>query len=125
MGAGTGTVCFGWKGGIGKVPGCSPGVWGYTVGALVLTNFGGILDIAGVPVGKELGQYSYRQETADGSCMIVIATDAPLDARQLARVAKGQRWRWEERARPCPTEAETTLLLSQRSSRGMILFGGS
>ena len=89
VGAGTGTVCFGWKGGIGTSSRLLPGsLGGYTIGALVLTNFGGILDIAGVPVGKELGQYSYRQETADGSCMIVIATDAPLDARQLARVAK-------------------------------------
>jgi D-aminopeptidase len=89
VGAGTGTVCFGWKGGIGTSSRLLPAsLGGYMLGALVLTNFGGILDIAGVPVGKELGQYSYRPETADGSCMIVVATDAPLDSRQLARVAK-------------------------------------
>ena len=89
VGAGTGTRCFGWKGGIGTssriLP---PQLGGHTVGALVQTNFGGILDVAGVPVGRELGQYSYKQETSDGSCMIVVATDAPVDARQLGRLAK-------------------------------------
>jgi D-aminopeptidase len=96
VGAGTGTVAFGWKGGIGtasrKLP---PGLGGYTVGVLVQTNFGGVLTIAGAPVGQELGQYYLRKELgqqegkdkADGSCMIVIATDAPLDARNLKRLA--------------------------------------
>ncbi len=89
VGAGTGTVCFGWKGGIGTSSRHLPaGLGGFTIGVLVQTNFGGILDVAGVPVGKELGQYSYRSETADGSCMIVIATDAPLSSGQLARLAK-------------------------------------
>ena len=89
VGAGTGTRCFGWKGGIGTTSRILPKtLGGYAVGVLVQTNFGGILDMAGVPVGRELGQYSYRQETSDGSCMIVVATDAPLDARQLSRVAK-------------------------------------
>ena len=89
VGAGTGTICFGWKGGIGTSSRVLPkSLEGFVVGVLVQTNFGGILDVAGVPVGKELGQYKYRQETSDGSCMIVVATDAPLDSRQLARLAK-------------------------------------
>jgi D-aminopeptidase len=89
VGAGTGTICFSWKGGIGTSSRILPAVLGeYTIGVLVQTNFGGILDIAGVPVGKELGQYSFRQQTADGSCMIVVATNAPLNAGQLVRIAK-------------------------------------
>jgi D-aminopeptidase len=89
VGAGTGTVCFGWKGGIGTSSRILPkNTGGYAVGVLVQTNYGGILDIAGVPVGKELGQYSYKPESSAGSCMIVVATDAPLDARQLTRMAK-------------------------------------
>jgi D-aminopeptidase len=91
VGAGTGTVAFGFKGGIGtssrKLP---KSVGGYTVGVLVQTNFGGVLSINGAPIGKELNQYPFRNaiEKSDGSCMIVILTDAPLDARQLDRVAK-------------------------------------
>ena len=97
VGAGTGTVAFGWKGGIGtssrKLP---QNLGGYTVGVLVQTNFGGVLTIAGAPVGQELGQYYLRKELqqagmgsdkADGSCMIVIASDAPLDGRNLKRLA--------------------------------------
>ena len=97
VGAGTGTVAFGWKGGIGTASRRLPfGLGGYTVGVLVQTNFGGVLTIAGAPVGQELGQYYLRQELqqagggkdkADGSCMIVVATDAPLDARNLKRLA--------------------------------------
>jgi len=92
VGAGAGTVCFGWKGGIGTSSRVLPAtLGGYTVGVLVQTNFGGILDIAGVPVGKELGQFSYRNEIqnrGDGSCMIVVATDAPAGTHQLKRLAK-------------------------------------
>ena len=96
VGAGTGTVAFGWKGGIGtssrKLP---QNLGGYTVGVLVQTNFGGVLSIAGAPVGQELGQYYLHKElqqgsakdNADGSCMIIIATDAPVDARNLRRLA--------------------------------------
>jgi D-aminopeptidase len=97
VGAGTGTVVFGWKGGIGtssrRLP---PNLGGYTVGVLVQTNFGGVLTIAGAPVGLELGQYYLRQELqqagsgtdhGNGSCMVVIATDAPMDARNLKRLA--------------------------------------
>ncbi len=97
VGAGTGTVVFGWKGGIGTASRRLPTVLdGYTVGVLVQTNFGGVLTIAGAPVGQELGQYYLRKELqqsgsakdkADGSCMIVVATDAPLDARNLKRLA--------------------------------------
>lgn len=88
VGAGTGTLCFGWKGGIGTSSRVLPNSLGAsTVGVLVQTNFGGVLDIAGVPVGKELGEFSFK-EKLDGSCMIVVATDAPLDARQLHRLAK-------------------------------------
>ena len=100
VGAGTGTVAFGWKGGIGtssrKLP---QSLGGYTVGVLVQTNFGGVLTIAGAPVGQDLSQYYLRKELqqgngkdkADGSCMIIIATDAPIDARNLRRLA-GRGW---------------------------------
>jgi D-aminopeptidase len=96
VGAGTGTVAFGFKGGIGtssrKLP---DSLGGYTVGVLVQTNFGGALTIAGAPVGRELGRYYLKEEIekagartgADGSIIIVIATDAPLDARNLRRLA--------------------------------------
>jgi D-aminopeptidase len=133
VGAGTGTVAFGWKGGIGtasrRLP---PKLGGYTVGVLVQTNYGGVLTIAGAPVGRELGQYYLREElqqtggqradsrqpdgartdgaqtddaraadgtrkedrgrvlrndSGNGSVMIVVATDAPLDARNLKRLA--------------------------------------
>lgn len=92
IGAGTGTVCFGFKGGIGTSSRkLSDEFGGFTVGALVQTNFGGILKINGAPVGEELQQY-YLQERIkprhDGSCMIVVGTDAPLNARQLKRLAK-------------------------------------
>src|SRR5215469_7459251 len=97
VGAGTGTVAFGWKGGIGTASRRLPAnLGGYTVGVLVQTNFGGVLTIAGAPVGQELGQYYLRQELqqagsgrdkADGSCMVVVATDAPLEARNLKRLA--------------------------------------
>jgi D-aminopeptidase len=115
VGAGTGTVAFGWKGGIGtssrRLP---PGLGGYTVGVLVQTNFGGVLAVNGAPVGRELGRYAFREELEDaagrprgevpgprpgeaspsrdtaapgGSIMIVVATDAPLEARNLDRLA--------------------------------------
>ncbi len=85
VGAGTGTIAFGFKGGIGTSSRKLPAkLGGYTVGVLVQTNFGGILTIAGAPVGKELGEYFLRQEL--GSIMIVIATDAPVDARNLKRM---------------------------------------
>ncbi|GAB3505057.1 P1 family peptidase [Spirosoma knui] len=88
VGAGTGTVCFGFKGGIGTASRKLPAsLGGYTVGALVQTNFGGVLQIAGVPVGVALGRYSFK-EKLDGSCMMVVITDAPLDARNLKRLAK-------------------------------------
>ncbi|MGV3557326.1 DmpA family aminopeptidase [Larkinella arboricola] len=88
VGAGTGTVCFGFKGGIGTASRKLPAsLGGYTVGVLVQTNFGGVLQIAGVPVGVELGKFSFR-EKLDGSCMMVVLTDAPLDARNLKRLAK-------------------------------------
>jgi D-aminopeptidase len=97
VGAGTGTVAFGFKGGIGtssrRLP---PKLGGYTVGVLVQTNFGGVLTIAGAPVGRELGRYYLREELqqkgsltdrGNGSVMIVVATDAPVDARNLKRMA--------------------------------------
>lgn len=92
VGAGTGTVAFGLKGGIGTSSRKLPSkLGGQTIGVLVQTNFGGILTIDGVPVGKELGQYYLREELSGpqgGSCMIVVATDAPIDARQLRRLAR-------------------------------------
>jgi len=108
VGAGTGTVAFGFKGGIGtasrQLP---PSLGGYTVGVLVQTNFGGVLTINGAPVGMELGRYYLKDElarasdnrkrpqvsdgshadVADGSVIIVVATDAPIDARNLRRLA--------------------------------------
>ncbi len=91
-GAGTGTVCFGWKGGIGtssrKLP---ESLGGYTVGVLVQTNFGGVLQVNGTPAGKILGKYYLKDQlnnSPDGSCMIVVATDAPVDARNLERLSK-------------------------------------
>jgi D-aminopeptidase len=90
VGAGTGTQAFGWKGGIGTTSRALPAAYGgYMVGVLVQTNFGGILTIDGVPVGRELGRYDFASQPAatDGSCMIVVATDAPLDARDLRRLA--------------------------------------
>ncbi len=90
VGAGTGTICFGFKGGIGSSSRVLPKAKGnYTVGVLVQTNFGGILEINGAPIGKELGNYYLRDELSqDGSCMIVVATDAPLSDRNLKRLAK-------------------------------------
>ena len=90
VGAGTGTVAFGWKGGIGSSSRrvtAEGTVW--TVGVLVQTNYGGRLTIAGVPVWKHVtpGTGPGGNDPADGSCMIVIATDAPLDARDLKRLA--------------------------------------
>ena len=91
IGAGTGTVAFGWKGGIGTSSRVLPErLGGYTVGVLVQTNYGGILTINGAPVGIELGQYAFKNavsDSGDGSVMIVVATDAPLDARLLRRLA--------------------------------------
>jgi D-aminopeptidase len=91
-GAGAGTVAFGWKGGIGTSSRILPErAGGYTVGVLVQSNYGGILDIMGAPVGRMLGRYFMRdvvdQGDADGSIMIIIATDAPLSDRNLERLA--------------------------------------
>ncbi len=91
VGAGTGTICFGFKGGIGTASRKLPeSLGGYTIGVLVQTNFGGVLDVNGVPVGQELGKYYFKNqiESADGSCMIIVATDAPITSRNLKRVAK-------------------------------------
>ncbi len=92
VGAGTGTVCFGFKGGIGTSSRVLPEKsGGYTVGVLVQTNFGGVLQIDGVPVGEELKQFfmsDQLMDKADGSCMMIVATDAPVDARNLERMAK-------------------------------------
>jgi len=92
VGAGTGTIAFGFKGGIGTASRKLPEkLGGYTVGVLVQTNFGGVLQIAGVPVGKLLNKYYLSDklnESPDGSCMIVVATDAPITSRNLKRLAK-------------------------------------
>jgi D-aminopeptidase len=107
VGAGTGTEAFGWKGGIGTSSRkLEARHGGYTVGVLVQSNYGGVLTMGGAPVGKILGRYSYRRtdqqanspagqqanrpmsdDHGDGSCMIVVATDAPIDARDLKRLA--------------------------------------
>lgn len=93
IGAGTGTICFSWKGGIGTSSRLLPEkLGGYTVGALVQANFGGVLQIDGIPAGKRLGQYYLKEQlddnSADGSVMIVLATDAPLSDRNLKRLAR-------------------------------------
>lgn len=90
VGAGTGTICFGFKGGIGTSSRVLPKKsGGYTVGVLVQSNFGGVLQVAGVEVGKKLGHYSDTfKYSPDGSCMMVVLTDAPLDSRNLERLAK-------------------------------------
>jgi D-aminopeptidase len=92
VGAGTGTVAFDWKGGIGTSSRRLPkSLGGWTVGVLVQTNFGGVLQVAGVPVGQALGRYYLKDElakaNADGSVIIVVATDAPLSDRNLERLA--------------------------------------
>ncbi|HEY8459284.1 MAG TPA: P1 family peptidase, partial [Blastocatellia bacterium] len=106
VGAGTGTVAFGWKGGIGTSSRVIPQSLGaYTVGVLVQSNYGGLLTINGAPVGRELGKYYLKEhvegrrvsrnnpdenqvgDRADGSIIMVVATDAPLDARNLKRLA--------------------------------------
>lgn len=94
VGAGTGTVAFGWKGGIGTssrvLP---PSLGGWTLGVLLQSNFGGVFQVVGAPVGKELEQFSFRRDVAkpeergDGSCVMVVATDAPLSDRNLRRLA--------------------------------------
>jgi len=85
-GAGTGTVCFGWKGGIGTSSRqATTDRGGYTVGVLVQTNFGGNLTMGGIPVGRLLGKHA--DGSGDGSCMIIVGTDAPLTARDLKRLA--------------------------------------
>jgi len=94
VGAGTGTICFGFKGGIGTSSRVLPeSLGGYTVGVLVQTNYGGILEIDGVQVGQRLQKHDFiehirKTENVDGSCMMVVITDAPLDSRNLERVAK-------------------------------------
>ncbi|MDC6366347.1 MULTISPECIES: P1 family peptidase [Flavobacteriaceae] len=90
VGAGTGTICFGFKGGIGTSSRVLPKKsGGYTIGVLVQTNFGGVLQIAGVDVSKQLNHYSNSfKYSPDGSCMIVVMTDAPLNSRNLERLAK-------------------------------------
>jgi D-aminopeptidase len=92
VGAGTGTMAFGWKGGIGTSSRVLPDeLGGWTLGVLVQTNFGGVLQVLGVPVGRELGRYAFRsvveQKAGDGSIIIVVATDAPLSDRNLRRLA--------------------------------------
>jgi D-aminopeptidase len=94
VGAGTGTIAFGWKGGIGTSSRVLPAtLGGWTVGVLVQSNFGGILQVLGAPVGRELGQYAFKRESqsaterGDGSIVMVVATDAPLSDRNLRRLA--------------------------------------
>lgn len=100
VGAGTGTVAFGWKGGIGTSSRVLPAsLGGWTLGVLVQSNFGGVLQVMGAPVGRELGRFAFqrdvtspdttvpRDERGDGSIMIVVATDAPLSDRNLERLA--------------------------------------
>jgi D-aminopeptidase len=95
VGAGTGTQAFGWKGGIGTASRVLADPGAYTLGVLVQTNFGGVLTMGGAPVGKELGRHAFapgrtpeaEASSADGSCMIIVATDAPIDARDLKRLA--------------------------------------
>jgi D-aminopeptidase len=93
VGAGTGTIAFGWKGGIGTSSRRLPAkLGGWTIGVLVQSNYGGVLSVGGVPVGRKLGQYFLKDElsssSGDGSVIVVIATDAPLSDRNLERLAR-------------------------------------
>lgn len=92
VGAGTGTVCFQFKGGIGTASRKLPAnLGGYTVGVIVQSNFGGVLEVDGAPIGEVLNKFYLSEQLnkkEDGSCMIVVATDAPLDSRNLTRLAK-------------------------------------
>lgn len=99
VGAGTGTLAFGYKGGIGTSSRVLPKeLGGYTVGVLVQTNYTGVLEIDGIQAGKMLNHYRHRdiierelsetRKTPDGSCMIIVFTDAPIDSRNLERMAK-------------------------------------
>jgi D-aminopeptidase len=92
VGCGTGTIAFGWKGGIGTSSRVMPkSLGGYMLGALVQSNFGGVLQMAGLPVGQALEQFYLKDRLdrgADGSIMIIIATDAPLSDRNLTRLAR-------------------------------------
>ncbi|MBX3011101.1 MAG: P1 family peptidase [Caldilineaceae bacterium] len=97
VGAGTGTIAFGWKGGIGTSSRRLPAaLGGYTVGVLVQSNYGGVLQMAGLPIGQALDQYYLREQVApvtpptqvDGSIMMIVATDAPLSDRNLTRLAQ-------------------------------------
>jgi D-aminopeptidase len=93
VGAGAGTIAFGWKGGIGTSSRKLPArLGGWTVGVLVQTNYGGVLSVAGVPVGQALGRYYLKDElsggSANGSVIVVVATDAPLSDRNLKRLAR-------------------------------------
>ncbi|HEY2854118.1 MAG TPA: P1 family peptidase [Gemmatimonadaceae bacterium] len=94
VGAGAGTIAFGWKGGIGTSSRVLPAaLGGWTIGVLVQSNFGGILQVMGAPVGRELGQYAFKRESqtpaerGDGSIVMIVATDAPLSDRNLRRLA--------------------------------------
>jgi D-aminopeptidase len=92
VGAGAGTIAFEWKGGIGTSSRVLPqSLGGWTIGVLVQSNFGGVLQVLGAPVGRELGKYSFKnavsRERGDGSVMIVVATDAPISDRNLERIA--------------------------------------
>jgi D-aminopeptidase len=91
VGAGTGTAAFGWKGGIGTSSRALPAaLGGWTVGVLVQSNFGGVLQVMGAPVGRELGRFAFQNavgDNGDGSIIIIIATDAPIGDRNLGRVA--------------------------------------
>src|SRR3954466_7735636 len=92
VGAGSGTIAFEWKGGIGTSSRVLPRtLGGWTVGVLVQSNFGGVLQVLGAPVGRELGRYAFKgdveRERGDGSIMIVVATNAPLQDRNLERLA--------------------------------------
>jgi D-aminopeptidase len=127
VGAGTGTVAFGFMGGIGtasrRLP---PNLGGYTVGILVQTNFGGVLTIAGAPVGRELGRYYLREELqqgggtrdhGNGSVMVVTTTDAPVDARNLKRMAARAMLGWGARVLRARTAAGITQSRSRQRHR--------
>lgn len=93
VGAGAGVSAFGWKGGIGSSSRQLPAsLGGWTVGALAQTNYGGVLQIDGIQVGRALGRFFLREQLdrgdADGSIMIIVATDAPLSDRNLTRLAR-------------------------------------
>lgn len=126
VGAGTGTICFDYKGGIGTASRKLPiEKGGFIIGVLVQTNFGGDLTIAGIPVGRELKK-SAAENSVDGSCMIIVATDAPLTSRNLERLAKRSVFGIAKTGGICSNgSGEYVIAFSTNESLRILNYGGT